>query len=101
MDGEIHMYKIIWDISIKIIVKVKEKRMKPIAVLGSFILSQMFWHQSNYIECNCETQFFKNSYFLLKNMSLNIKIITKSFKSSDPLILWMSGRILCQELMAS
>ena len=46
-------------------------------------------------------KFFKDRYFTLKNRSLNVKIITKSIKNPDPLILEMGGRIECQGLMAS
>lgn len=42
--------------------------------------------------CNCKMKFFKDRYFILKDMSLNIKIITQGAKSPDPLILEASGR---------
>lgn len=68
--------------------------MKTIAGSGFFFLSQIFdIVETIYIHmcmCHCKTKFFKDR---LKNMSLNVKIITKSVKSPDPLILEMNGRI--------
>lgn len=64
--------------------------------IGFGFLKSYVWPYRNYIHmyvCNCKTEFFKNRYFILKKMSLNVKIITQSAKSPDPLILETSGKI--------
>jgi hypothetical protein len=43
--------------------------------------------------CNFTMSLLKDRYFILKNMSLNVKITSKSAKSPDPLMLKMSGRL--------
>lgn len=70
--------------------------MKAATVLGFVFFKSDVGHYRNYIHidvCNCKTKFFKDRYFILKKMSLNVKIITQSAKSPDPLILETSGRI--------
>lgn len=79
---------------------------KNISSIGFPFLRSDVWHHKNCIHmhvcdtetiymcvCNCKTKLFKDRYFILKNMSLNVKIISQSSKSPDPLILEMSSRI--------
>ena len=46
-----------------------------------------------YVSVTIKVIFFKDRYSIFKNMGLNVKIIAKSAKSPDPLILETSGRI--------